>query len=125
MFLFSSRRRHTSCALVTGVQTCALPICQGATILASVVPDGLAMLPEHFRRRLQVTQQCRAEDIDEVRARYANLGIPADLATYMPDLPARLAWSHLFIARSAELTSKPQQLIRHSYSAFRLKKKTI
>src|SRR3546814_18262011 len=25
-FLFSSRRRHTSCALVTGVQTCALPI---------------------------------------------------------------------------------------------------
>src|SRR3546814_4121375 len=26
MFLFSSRRRHTRCALVTGVQTCALPI---------------------------------------------------------------------------------------------------
>src|SRR3546814_3920708 len=26
MFVFSSRRRHTRCALVTGVQTCALPI---------------------------------------------------------------------------------------------------
>src|SRR3546814_16009652 len=26
MFFFSSRRRHTMCALVTGVQTCALPI---------------------------------------------------------------------------------------------------
>src|SRR3546814_2573190 len=26
VFLFSSRRRHTICALVTGVQTCALPI---------------------------------------------------------------------------------------------------
>src|SRR3546814_13484451 len=26
-FFFSSRRRQTSCALVTGVQTCALPIC--------------------------------------------------------------------------------------------------
>src|SRR3546814_5912548 len=26
MFFFSSRRRHTICALVTGVQTCALPI---------------------------------------------------------------------------------------------------
>src|SRR3546814_6730810 len=25
----SSRRRHTRCAVVTGVQTCALPICQG------------------------------------------------------------------------------------------------
>src|SRR3546814_5221921 len=27
-FFFSSRRRHTRCALVTGVQTCALPIYQ-------------------------------------------------------------------------------------------------
>src|SRR3546814_4440467 len=30
-FFFSSRRRHTSCALVTGVQTCALPICTSGT----------------------------------------------------------------------------------------------
>src|SRR3546814_4666462 len=29
-FFFSSRRRHTRCALVTGVQTCALPISAGA-----------------------------------------------------------------------------------------------
>src|SRR3546814_10390731 len=29
VFFFSSRRRHTRCALVTGVQTCALPICAG------------------------------------------------------------------------------------------------
>src|SRR3546814_2241576 len=30
-FFFSSRRRHTRCALVTGVQTCALPICSDAS----------------------------------------------------------------------------------------------
>src|SRR3546814_3059185 len=30
-FFFSSRRRHTRCALVTGVQTCALPIFIGVT----------------------------------------------------------------------------------------------
>src|SRR3546814_9017063 len=30
LFFFSSRRRHTSCALVTGVQTCALPISRAA-----------------------------------------------------------------------------------------------
>src|SRR3546814_3165498 len=29
LLFFSSRRRHTSCALVTGVQTCALPIYGG------------------------------------------------------------------------------------------------
>src|SRR3546814_2254841 len=31
-FFFSSRRRHTRCALVTGVQTCALPICEQVNI---------------------------------------------------------------------------------------------
>src|SRR3546814_10725445 len=30
VFFFSSRRRHTRCALVTGVQTCALPLSQVA-----------------------------------------------------------------------------------------------
>src|SRR3546814_1229458 len=31
-FFFSSRRRHTRCALVTGVQTCALPICDAQAL---------------------------------------------------------------------------------------------
>ncbi|WP_375402935.1 undecaprenyldiphospho-muramoylpentapeptide beta-N-acetylglucosaminyltransferase [uncultured Sphingomonas sp.] len=83
---------------------------QGATILADVVPDGLAMLPITFRRRLQVTQQARIEDIDAVRAKYAAHQIPADLATYLPDMPEHLAWAHLVIARAgastiAELTA--------------------
>src|SRR3546814_5568714 len=33
LFFFSSRRRHTSCALVTGVQTCALPISPAHPVL--------------------------------------------------------------------------------------------
>src|SRR3546814_4508830 len=45
MFFFSSRRRHTSCALVTGVQTCALPIF-GPVIDA----DALGMLDRHAER---------------------------------------------------------------------------
>src|SRR3546814_14410381 len=39
-FFFSSRRRHTRCALVTGVQTCALPIFPGCPS-----PRGLAARP--------------------------------------------------------------------------------
>src|SRR3546814_4982824 len=34
-FFFSSRRRHTRCALVTGVQTCALPIFAAGVMLAA------------------------------------------------------------------------------------------
>ncbi len=83
---------------------------QGASILSEIVPDGLGMLPPSYRRRLQVTQQCRPEDIESVRQRYADLKIPADLSTYMTDIPERLAWTHLMIARSgastlAELTA--------------------
>ncbi len=77
---------------------------QGATILSDVVPEGLGMLPPVFRTSLQVTHQARAEDIDRVRARYAALGIPAELATYLPDLPERLGLAHLVIARSGAST---------------------
>jgi UDP-N-acetylglucosamine--N-acetylmuramyl-(pentapeptide) pyrophosphoryl-undecaprenol N-acetylglucosamine transferase len=83
---------------------------QGASVLSKVVPDGLAMLPVAFRRRLQVTHQARIEDIDACRAKYAELGIAAELATYLPDMPEQLAWAHLVIARAgastiAELTA--------------------
>lgn len=83
---------------------------QGARVLSEVVPDGLAMLPPALRQRLQVTQQCRPEDLDKVRERYRNHGIPAELATYFEDMAARLADAHLFIGRAgastiAELTA--------------------
>src|SRR3546814_3961926 len=42
-FFFSSRRRHTRCALVTGVQTCALPIYVGVPKIAAVIDGGVAV----------------------------------------------------------------------------------
>src|SRR3546814_9575270 len=39
LFFFSSRRRHTRCALVTGVQTCALPILPHRSSRAGRSPD--------------------------------------------------------------------------------------
>src|SRR3546814_17847019 len=43
MFFFSSRRRHTRCALVTGVQTCALPICDCVERDARLRDDAFAV----------------------------------------------------------------------------------
>src|SRR3546814_7835963 len=49
LFFFSSRRRHTRCALVTGVQTCALPICTSAFAEYSLVHENqLAKIPEEL-----------------------------------------------------------------------------
>lgn len=83
---------------------------QGARILSEIVPDGLAMLQPALRSRLQVTQQCRGEDLDAVRERYGSHDIPAELGTYFEDMAARLADAHLFIGRAgastiAELTA--------------------
>ncbi|WP_310532591.1 undecaprenyldiphospho-muramoylpentapeptide beta-N-acetylglucosaminyltransferase [Novosphingobium sp.] len=77
---------------------------QGARVLSEVVPDGLAMLQPALRERLQVTQQCRAEDIEAVRARYAGHDIPAELGTYFEDMANRLADAHLFIGRAGAST---------------------
>src|SRR3546814_2660608 len=41
IFFFSSRRRHTRCALVTGVQTCALPIFIVPNVLSYFFGGGL------------------------------------------------------------------------------------
>ena len=93
---------------------------QGATVLSKVVPEGLGKLSPSIRLRLQVMQQCRPDDIDAVRARYASLGIPAELMTYIEDLPERLAEAHLIIARSgastvAELTAAGRPAILIPY----------
>src|SRR3546814_21152347 len=49
MFFFSSRRRHTRCALVTGVQTCALPIYRNIARRAAVGRDRQAELAKAER----------------------------------------------------------------------------
>lgn len=83
---------------------------QGASVLSDIVPDGLSMLAPALRSRLQVTQQCRPEDMEAVRKRYATHEIPAELATYFEDMAVQLADAHLFIGRAgastiAELTA--------------------
>jgi len=68
------------------------------------VPPALATLPEHLRVRLAVVQQCRPEDLDRVRAAYAQAGIVAELDAFFPDIADRLTHAHLVIARAGAST---------------------
>jgi UDP-N-acetylglucosamine--N-acetylmuramyl-(pentapeptide) pyrophosphoryl-undecaprenol N-acetylglucosamine transferase len=93
---------------------------QGASVLSEVVPEGLGMLDPSLRRRLQVVQQCRPDDIEKVRAQYAHLGIPAELMTYIEEMADKLADAHLFIGRAgastiAELTAAGRPAILIPY----------
>ncbi|HEX9447503.1 MAG TPA: undecaprenyldiphospho-muramoylpentapeptide beta-N-acetylglucosaminyltransferase [Dongiaceae bacterium] len=83
---------------------------QGARVFGELVPPAMALLSADLRARLVLTQQCRAEDLDKVAAQYRTLGLTVDLQPFFRDIPARLAATHLLIARAgastvAELTA--------------------
>src|SRR3546814_8916840 len=61
-FFFSSRRRHTRCALVTGVQTCALPICAliGRLYVGDISGEPLQLL-ERWREKFGGTIEATGE----------------------------------------------------------------
>jgi len=95
---------------------------QGATVLGKIVPEGLGLLEPSLRRRLQVVQQCRSDDIERVRAQYAELGIPAELMTYIEDMAEKIADAHLVIGRAgastiAELTAAGRPAILIPFAA--------
>src|SRR3546814_3776986 len=103
-FFFSSRRRHTRCALVTGVQTCALPIflilipLYGEAQRAGWLPDREAAMPFPESGSVTVASWAMHEPVS----------------------------SFLTVeTRSEEHTSELQSLMRISYAVFCLKKKTV
>src|SRR3546814_11435570 len=59
VFFFSSRRRHTSCALVTGVQTCALPIYLGGGMGVPYFPGDAAVDAKAVGDALAATLEAR------------------------------------------------------------------
>jgi UDP-N-acetylglucosamine--N-acetylmuramyl-(pentapeptide) pyrophosphoryl-undecaprenol N-acetylglucosamine transferase len=73
---------------------------QGARALSELVPQGVALLSPVIKSRLDIVQQCRPEDLEQVRAAYAASGVKAELAPFFGDLPARMAKAHLVIGRS-------------------------
>jgi UDP-N-acetylglucosamine--N-acetylmuramyl-(pentapeptide) pyrophosphoryl-undecaprenol N-acetylglucosamine transferase len=77
---------------------------QGARALSELVPAAIASLPPQLCTRLSIVQQCRPEDLEQVRATYRTAGIVAELAAFFDDLPARMAAAHLVIARSGAST---------------------
>ena len=76
----------------------------GAKVMAQNIPQALASLPQELKSRLNVIQQCHAEDMDEVQSIYNDAGISVQLAPFFDDVPEILKKSHLVIARSGAST---------------------
>src|SRR3546814_9559777 len=114
-FFFSSRRRHTRCALVTGVQTCALPIYR-------VMPADPNFFPEFLAATGDEVLHCRGiskgfggiQAVNEVDLNVAGKGVHALIG---PNGAGKTS------LRSEEHTSELQSLMRISYAVFCLTKK--
>ena len=76
----------------------------GASVFSDVLPAALAQLPENYRERLYITQQCREEDVESTRKQYEDAGIEAKLSTFIDDVASELEHTHLVIARSGAST---------------------
>src|SRR3546814_8734253 len=130
-FFFSSRRRHTICALVTGVQTCALPI-----LAALAIPLNLEMAATQEMLEIAVRHRPHAECIvpEKRLAQTTEGGLDAagqfqQLAPIVSELSTAGIRVSLFIepdaaqidaairlkapVRSEQHTSKLQSLLRH------------
>ena len=77
---------------------------QGAAFFSETVPKAIANIPIALREKLQVVQQARAEDEEEVRGVYLALGVNAEIAPFFSDLPERMAKAHLVMSRSGAST---------------------
>jgi UDP-N-acetylglucosamine--N-acetylmuramyl-(pentapeptide) pyrophosphoryl-undecaprenol N-acetylglucosamine transferase len=77
---------------------------QGARVMADIVPGAIGQADAALRARLVVVQQARGEDLARVRAAYDSASVAAEVAAFFPDLPARMAASHLIVARSGAST---------------------
>src|SRR3546814_2013907 len=102
-FFFSSRRRHTRCALVTGVQTCALPISLART------PARVAArsFEPRWARRAAIVLSAAVPPIAEPSAELDSCRVCS---------PRFLAAAT--VSRSEEHTSELQSLMRISYDVF-------
>ena len=77
---------------------------QGARFFSDMMPGVFGLLPVEIRNRLDITQQCRQEDLARVAEAYAQLGINVELAPFFSDLPHRIAQSHLVVSRAGAST---------------------
>ena len=97
---------------------------QGARIFSDVIPAAVKLLPADLRQRLEISQQCRPEELDRTHAAYAESGAHVELRCFFDNVPELMANAHLLITRSgastvaeATVIGRPSLLIPYPFAA--------
>ena len=77
---------------------------QGAKIFSDVMPAAVKLLPEALRKRMEISQQCRPEELDPTHTAYAGSGAHVQLRHFFENVPELLTNAHLLIARAGAST---------------------
>lgn len=83
---------------------CVVGGSQGAKLFSEVIPKALELLPESLQQQLNVTQQCRPEQLSDVKYIYDKLKINSTLESFFSDMPSRLRNADLAICRAGAST---------------------
>jgi len=100
MVILAATRPYSPPGMVGPLHLLVFGGSQGARVMSEVVPAAIERLDEPLRKRLNIVQQARDEDLPRVRETYARLKVTAEVEPFFSDLPARIAASHLVISRS-------------------------
>jgi UDP-N-acetylglucosamine--N-acetylmuramyl-(pentapeptide) pyrophosphoryl-undecaprenol N-acetylglucosamine transferase len=73
---------------------------QGARILSQIVPEAVLLANTDGVRPIQVMQQCRSEDVEQVQSLYRQMNIDAVVQEFFDDMPRQFACAHLVVARA-------------------------
>jgi UDP-N-acetylglucosamine--N-acetylmuramyl-(pentapeptide) pyrophosphoryl-undecaprenol N-acetylglucosamine transferase len=104
MVILAATRRYTPPEATGPLHLLVFGGSQGARVMSDIVPAAIEKLDEPLRKRLNVVQQARQEDLASVRAAYARLKVAAEVEPFFSDLPARIAASQLVVSRSGAST---------------------
>lgn len=83
---------------------CVIGGSQGAKLFSEIIPKALELLPEALQKKLVITQQCRHEQLQDVKTIYERLGIEACLESFFSDIPGKLRNADLAICRAGAST---------------------
>ncbi len=73
---------------------------QGAKVFGDVIPEAIKMLDTATQKRLHITQQCRADDIDNIQKAYSTTVCKCNISNFFNNMSELYSTGHLIISRA-------------------------